>query len=628
MSARDILLSKIESAKNKLEDFKNKHILNDDIDEPIVDHIAAEKAKRAEEQTRALEGDIHKKLQDAKIITVDSFWGDKRRMIDLMATWGHERYYRVANLITKEMPKQPIRLLKGVLYTTSALAMIVAGSAFLSSVSMSNNTNLQALIIDRFGINYSTAVTLSEGKKAHVRWRMLERDLNSAEGKVDFEKFKTEVFMSVAEGQGQASVDLSQPSLDTAIWNEQLHASEDNISDSAKSLKLASADGFWSNPDAVKLLNENGVLVSSDGNTDKVAAIYKNGQLSVNIFDGMTSCWNVYGTPIDSSCTSIDLKKPELSSDIPTGTLISMFDTKAYSGKHQVASVEADKVDERWYLDLPDVSEFKTSYSHQDLEKAAVFLKNNEQYPFDTNNWKALSSMSVMPVKTGISGFFKDPNVIEQMAKSPVIAHDGNAYLIAGIVNGDLQARYLKDGYCNTIFGVAVDGCNYTRDITDKEAFLKSLYQPSDNQLTFSDVAMISKAALKTENRHESADDYFKHFVSVRDDFGNAGLDINKWNYVKRLKSKFVTKKAEGLLLKDNDELIRDYDIIAVANPENENIIGVLSSINGVLQLDVLSKERGFGSCYNVLGISSMYCNSFNLDLKPDVKEFVESLFN
>lgn len=627
MSARDILLSKIESTKNKFNDFKNKHILNDGAEQPIVDHIAAEKAKRAEEQAKALEGDIHKKLQDAKIITVDSFWGDKRRMIDLMATWGHERYYRVANLITKEMPKQPIRLLKGILYTTSALAMIVAGSAFLSKISTSNNTNLQALIIDKFGIDYSTAVTLSEGKKAHVRWRMLERDLNSAEGKADFEKFKTEVFMSVAEDQGQVSVDLSQPSLDTAIWNEQLHASEDDISDTSKSLKLTSADGFWSNPDAVKLLSENGILVSSEGNTDKVAAIYKNGQLSINIFDGMTSCWNVFGTPLDNTCASIDLQKPELASGIPTGTLIAMFDTKAYSGKHQVASVEADKVDERWYLDLPDVSKIETSYGHQDLEKAAVFLKNNEQYPFDTDNWKTLTTMSVMPVKTTAAGFFKDKNVIEQLKKSPVVAQDGNAYLIAGIVDGDLQARYLKDGYCNTIFGVGVDGCNYTRDITDKEAFLKSLYQPSEQELAFSDVAMISKAALKTENRHESADDYFKHFVSVRDDFGDNGLDINKWNYVKRQKSKFVTKKAEGLLLKDNSDLIKDYDFIAVANPDNPNVIGILSSINGALQLDVLHKERGFGSCYNVLGISSMYCNSFNLDLKPDVKEFVESLF-
>lgn len=222
---------------------RQKHILNNDTEEPIIDHIAAEKVKRAEEQ-RALEGDIHKKLQDAKIITVDSFWGDKRRMIDLMATWGHERYYRVANLITKEMPKQPIRLLKGVLYTTSALAMIVAGSAFLSSVTMSDKTNLQALIIDKFGIDYSSAVTLSEGKKAHVRWRMLERDLNAAEGKADFEKFKTEVFTSVADRQNTVSVDLSQPSLNTEIWNEQLHASEDDNSDSTKSLKLTSADGF------------------------------------------------------------------------------------------------------------------------------------------------------------------------------------------------------------------------------------------------------------------------------------------------------------------------------------------------------------------------------------------------
>lgn len=121
--------------------------------------------------------------------------------------------------------------------------------------------------------------------------------------------------------------------------------------------------------------------MSSEGNTDKVAAIYKNGQLSINIFDGMTSCWNVYGTPIDNSCVSIDLQKPELASDIPTGTLIAMFDTSNYSGKHQVASTEAEKVDERWYLDLPNVSEIETSYSLQDLDKAAVFLKNNEQYP-------------------------------------------------------------------------------------------------------------------------------------------------------------------------------------------------------------------------------------------------------
>lgn len=623
MKFKERITSGISKSKDLYRNIKDKHTNSGN--EEIVDHLAK---TRAAEDT---EKDIYTKLTEAKIITQDAYWGDAKRPIDLMATWGHARFHLVANYIVSQMPNQPIRLVKGLLLTTSAIALIVGSSVVvgklsnLGSETVLRDRSLQAYVQNAFGTDLTTATTLSEGKRAHAKWGMFATNLNDKEGKVDFEKFAKTVADVVSGNSDAGSADLKAVSLDTSVWNEQLNAKSEPEEIDPVTLKIASADGFWNNVDAVKLLDENGVLVSSDVTKDKVAAVYKNGQLSINVIDENGNCFHVMGSSLDARCIETDLTTTELPFNSPV--LISMFDAKNYTNKKsEILDPETGEVaDARWYLDLPDISKIETSYTLDNINNAMTFAHLNAKFPFDTGIWKEGMKSNIVPKIADIQGFVKNPSVVKQMAETPVVAVDGRNTLIAGVVDGQLEMRMLFGDSCTTLFGTEVQNCQYNR-VNSYADYLKVLYeQPAKTQL--SDLTFYSKVDLTGDAAHKTADPYFKIFVSLRNDYNDFGLQPDKWDKINRSKATVVRKMAAGFLAEDSNDLIKSSDIIVLANPEKPNVIGVLSNISGALQLDVISKDRVGVDCVNVFGVESIYCKSKDITRNEDVKQFIESLF-
>lgn len=618
-------------------------------DVEIVDHIAAANADKTEEE-------IIRRSEDEFVISGKEYWGAENKGINLLATFGHARFFSGANYIVANMVHQPLRIV-GVVALSLAVVLVTSVSMKAVVSSQATSTEIpafQSWISSGLGVDYSTATTLSENKKAHAKYGAWSYVSEKRTGKADFHKFAEEINeltsdIKPSEGSKSAlkigAADPLYEGFQSQIWNanyQKLYkpssAAPIEVEETGK-VPTISAAGFWTLASNVDHLDKTGVLVKSDQSNERVAAVFYNGQLSVNVIT-VNDCFNVFGQPLTEECKPTDLTKVE--TEFPVATLDEMFDRsikfEATAEKvHEVASNDKDLL---WYIRLPEASTVTAGLSSADFNNATKFVKSNFQatdfFSLNTKTWASVGKLAVIPKMVAAKGFFQNPEVVKLMEKTAVvgITDDQNEAVVASFVNGRVAARTItREGnslVCRTVFGENDEDTCLHGSMEKQEAFIRSLYEKSENAIAPYEMVYYANAPLKGEAAHSSSETYAAIMSAVKSDFLNHGFASKKWQFTKQLGAQIPMRKADGIF---NDPTIGDTlskaSAVFLADPNNQDVFALATNINGELQLDVFRHYRGTFRCVNVFGHELDYCEQNELGVADSqFPDFVKTMFN
>lgn len=616
-------------------------------DVEIVDHIAAANADKTE-------AEIVRAVESQYAVSSHDLWGDAKQGIQLLATWGHARFYSVSNYLSANMVSQPLRIV-GVL--TLSLAAVLATSVGMTALvssqkSLKGKPAVQSWIRDKFGIDYTTATTLSENKKAHARYGAWAYIAERRTGQAEFDKFSAEV-IELASGiqpSNKSAVNInfsdSNPAYEgyhSQIWNANYNRFSsptiDTPVDVAETGKVPSisAAGFWSLASNVDHLDKTGVLVTSDQSDEQVAAVFYNGQLSVNVLTNDT-CYNVFGQPLTKRCQATDLSKTE--AEFPVATLDKMFDRSLkHSGVvEQAPEVAKSGEDLLWYIRLPEAPKETTGLTAKEFDEATTFVIMNLQSPnainMTTDSWDYGSRLSKFPKVVSSEGFFQNPEVVKALSDTAVVglSDDKESAVIAAFVDGRVALRTItNDGnrlVCRVVFGKNVNTCSFD-DLENQTAFLKSLYRKSDLVSSPAELAFYANAPFNGQSAHSELSSYIEIANAVMSDVQGSGFTSSKWQSSKQLKAQIPLRKAEGIF---NDpqiaETLSKASAVFLADPDKKDVFALASNVDGRLQLDVFHLSNGAYKCVNAFGTETSLCLKDDLEKIANFPEFVKSMFN
>lgn len=617
----------------------------------IIDNIKASEEGKTEEE-------IVRRAEDRYLITAKEYWGSTRKGIDLLATFGHARYYSCANYLTANMTSQPLRIV-GVI--TLSLAVILGISVSMKTLVASQKTAdngpaVQSLIKNTFGVDYSTATTLSENKKAHAKYGSWAYVAEKRTGKADFTKFAGEV-LNLSSGQETSNTnnrtfdgtafDPKYEGYSSAIWNanyNQFYSPAGNAPvevEETGQVPTLSASGFWTLASNIDHLDKTGALITSKKSNEKVAAVFHNGQLSVNLLTD-NRCFNVFGQPLNDRCQSTDLTKTE--TEFPVATLNEMFDRKVeFDGASKTAAEVAKSGDDLlWYIRLPEAPSATAGLTQENFEIAKEFVRHNFQadnfFSMNTVVWALGGKLKTVPKIVSSEGFFNNPEVVKLMEKTAVVgvSDSKDQIVVASFVDGRVSANILgkTDGgvSCRVLFGKeykggrGLSGCSYG-SVGSYNEFIKTLYAEPVKPATPGEIAFYANAPFEGVAAHKDFNSYEKWREAIRSDFMNYGLAADKWQSPK--KGQIPLRKADGIF--DDPQIastISKADVVFIADPKIKYTYALATNINGELQLELFKREPGYGDiCVNVFG-DGTHCSRGDISADKEFSALVKSMFN